>query len=99
MKEALPVFMTLLFVMCVTGLMVIISLRKTLKREHPDIHARLHGSTLQIANDLSFSEFLLTGSYSKSVGPHLKKKMDALRVFVFIYLIVLLAVIAGFLTT
>ena len=99
MNAALPVLFCLLVAMCVIGLISMISLRRSLKREHPSVFARVSGSSLQIANDFSFSKFLLSGAYTGSVGPALRRKFEVMRLFVFAYLLVFVATLAGLITT
>lgn len=82
--------------MCLTGLIAIYSVRRDLKQDQPDVYGRLFRSSLQISNDFRFSVFLLSGAYAKSVGVPLKKKMDALRLFTFAYLMVFVATIVVF---
>ena len=86
----------LLGVMCLVGLPAVFSVRKELRQDQPEVYEQLFRSSLRITNDLRFSVFLLSGSYGKNVGGLLKKKMDALRLFTFAYLIVLVATFVAF---
>ncbi|HQF39247.1 MAG TPA: hypothetical protein PK322_09035 [Opitutaceae bacterium] len=93
----LPAFLfCLLVVMCLTGLVAMFSVRRELRKEHPEVCERLFGSSLRIAKDMKFSVFLLSGSYAKSVDVPLKKKMDTLRLFTFAYLTVFVATVVVF---
>lgn len=93
----LPAFLIcLMVVMCLTGLVAMFSVRRELRKKHPEVCERLFGSSLRIANEMRFSVFLLSGSYAESVGVPLKKKMDALRLFTFAYLMVFAATFVVF---
>ncbi|WP_221031944.1 hypothetical protein [Actomonas aquatica] len=99
MNSGLPVLFLILAAMCIGGMIRMMSLRRILKRDHPSVFARVSGSNVQMANDISFSRFLLSGAYTNSVGPVLRKKLDAMRVFVFAYLLAFAAAIVGLITT
>jgi hypothetical protein len=87
------VLFCLLAAMCLAGLIAVFSVKKKLKHERPEVFAKLYRSTLQAANDFGFAGFLLSGSYAECVSLPLKKKMDALRLFVFVYALVFAATI------
>jgi len=83
----------LLAAMCLAGLIAVFSVKKKLKHEQPEVFAKLYRSTLQAANDFRFAGFILSGSYAECVSLPLKSKMDKLRIFLCVYVLVFVATI------
>jgi hypothetical protein len=79
--------------MCLTGLVVMFSVRRELRKKQPEVCERLFRSSLRIVNDIRFSVFLFSGSYEKCVDLPLKRKMNALRLFTFAYLVIFVTTI------
>ena len=95
MNAILPILFLVLAAMCISGLFFMISLRRRLMKEHPEVHSRLSASSVQAVNDFNFSKFLLSGAYAEIVGTDFRKKLDAMRLFLFAYLLVFIGLSVG----